>query len=216
MVEIIRSRRVTTASYLADRMNVSIRTIYRYINDLCLSGIPIVSETGVGYRLDKSFDMPRLMFTEEELLALSLGAKLVQKCSDEYLSDAAKSLLQKVQSTIPQHKKHVINQITLHAPSQLINEQQKKIMSICRTAIDKQCVLHIQYSDAKETKTQRAIRPLGLAFWGNGWTLASWCEIREDFRVFRLDRIHSACLTTRPFSINNEISLDAFIHYQME
>ncbi|WED27232.1 HTH domain-containing protein [Vibrio sp. DW001] len=156
MVEIIRSRRVTTASYLAERMNVSIRTIYRYINDLCLSGIPIVSETRVGYRLDKSFDMPRLMFTEEELLALSLGAKLVQKCSDEYLSDA------------------------------------------------------------EETQTQRAIRPLGLAFWGNGWTLASWCEIREDFRVFRLDRIHNACLTTRAFSINNEISLDAFILCQME
>ncbi|WP_019614830.1 helix-turn-helix transcriptional regulator [Psychromonas ossibalaenae] len=214
IVEILRSRRTTTAQYLADRLGLSVRTIYRHINDLTLSGIPVISETGVGYWLDQSFDMPPLMFNEEELLALSFGAKLVQQTADDYLADAAASLLQKIQHSLPQQKQPLLDQMVLHAPSGLVDKKYKKKMALCRAAIDKQQVLSLQYSDANGDYSERLIRPLALAFWGKVWTLAAWCEKRRDFRAFRLDRMHSLMLTAVFFSSSEEISLKAFIHSQ--
>ena len=214
IVEILRSRKITTAAYLAERLGLSVRTIYRHVNDLSLSGIPIISEAGVGYWLDESFDMPPLMFTEEEILALSFGAKLVQQTADDFLADAASSLLKKVQQSLPIEKKKIINQITLHAPFALIDKAQKKKMAICREAIDCQRIVAIEYSDANDNYSERIIWPLALVFWGKAWTLASWCEKRQDFRAFRLDRMFNIVATGQLFQTTEAICLQVFVDRQ--
>jgi len=214
IVEIVRSRKTTTAAYLAERLGLSVRTIYRHINDLSLSGIPIISEAGVGYWLDDSFDMPPLMFSEEEILALSFGAKLVQQTADDFLADAASSLLKKVQQNLPAEKQKILNQITLHAPLGLIDNQQKQKMAILRDAIEKQKVIDLKYSDVNLDYSERRIWPLALAFWGKAWTLASWCEKRQDFRAFRLDRIHNINVSKQLFQTTEEICLQVFINKQ--
>ncbi|MCP4325036.1 MAG: YafY family transcriptional regulator [Psychromonas sp.] len=214
IVEILRSRKTTTAGYLAERLGLSVRTIYRHINDLSLSGIPIISEAGVGYWLDDSFDMPPLMFNEEEILALSFGAKLVQQTADDFLADAATSLLQKVQRSLPAEKKKILNQITLHAPFPLIDKSQKQKMAICREAIELQKVLVIEYSDVDNNYSERQVWPLALVFWGKAWTLASWCEKRQDFRAFRLDRMQNVNVSKRLFQTTEAICLQVFIEKQ--
>lgn len=191
MVEIIRSRRVTTAGYLAERFGVSVRTIYRYIVDLSLAGIPIISEAGVGYWLDDSFDMPPLALNDEELLALSLGARMVQQSADDFLADAAQSLLNKVQQSVPKNKRHLLDQISLFTPYALVDDEVKRFMATCRKSIDDCSKISISYQDAKGADSQRTLWPLALAFWGRVWTLACWCEQRQDFRAFRLDRMIS-------------------------
>ncbi len=210
IVQIIRSRKITTALYLAERLDLSVRTIYRHINELCLSGIPIISETGVGYYLDKSFDMPPLMFNDEELLALSFGAKLVQQSADDYLADAATSLLNKIQLSLPVQKKQLLEQMVLHAPAGLITAEHKQRMALCRLAMDKQQKLTLQYSDAHNQHSERTIWPLALAFWGKVWTLAAWCEKRQDFRAFRLDRMHLISASKQLFQLSDKICLAAF------
>ncbi len=214
IVEIIRSRKTTTASYLAERLGLSVRTIYRHINDLSVSGIPIISEAGVGYWLDESFDMPPLMFTEEEILALSFGAKLVQQTADDFLADAASSLLKKVKKSLPAEKKKILNQITLHAPFGLIDKQQKQKMAVCRDAIENQKIIDITYSDANEDYSERRIWPLALVFWGKAWTLASWCEKRQDFRAFRLDRMLDIKVCKQLFQTTEQICLQVFVDRQ--
>jgi len=214
IVEILRSRKTTTAAYLAERLGLSVRTIYRHINDLSLSGIPIISEAGVGYWLDDCFDMPPLMFSEEEVLALSFGAKLVQQTADDFLADAASSLLKKVKQSLPAEKKKILNQITLHAPFGLIDKQQKQKMAICRDAIERQKIVDIKYSDANEDYSERRIWPLALVFWGKAWTLASWCEKRQDFRAFRLDRMHNIKVTKQLFQTTEKICLQVFVDKQ--
>ncbi len=210
IVEIIRSRKTTTALYLANRLDLSVRTIYRHINDLCLSGIPIISETGVGYWLDDSFDMPPLMFTEEELLALSFGAKLVQQTADDYLADAASSVLQKIQQSLPMQKQQLLDQMVLHAPAGLVSADEKQKMALCREAMEKQLIVALQYSDVNGDYSERRIWPLALAFWGKVWTLAAWCEVRQDFRAFRLDRMHEIKLTKFNFQPTEQRCLKAF------
>jgi predicted DNA-binding transcriptional regulator YafY len=216
IVEIIRTRRVTTAQYLAERFHVSVRTIYRYINELSLSGIPIISEAGIGYWLHDSFDMPPLALNEEELLALSLGARMVKQSSDDFLADAAQSLLNKVQSSIPKNKRHLLDQISLFTPYSLISNDVKRVMATCRQSIDHCSKLNISYQDQKGDQSQRTVWPLALAFWGRVWTLATWCEQRQAFRAFRLDRIHSIEKTTLIFNPNPDKTLHHFIEAQAQ
>ncbi|KPJ90203.1 MAG: DNA-binding transcriptional regulator, partial [Gammaproteobacteria bacterium SG8_11] len=111
IVQILRSRRtVTTARHLADRLEVTERTIYRDMQDLMLSGVPIMGEAGVGYALPRTFDLPPLMFTDDELTAITLGARLVASWSDDALADAANKALHKIQAVVPQRLHERLNE----------------------------------------------------------------------------------------------------------
>jgi predicted DNA-binding transcriptional regulator YafY len=189
MTQIIRSRKYTTAAYLSDRLGLSVRTVYRYINDLSLAGVPVVSQTGKGYWIDKSFDMPPIQLTADELLALSLGSRLVKAIADPFLADAAQQLVDKVESVIPASHQHLLYQSKIHAPKSLIDEKTRENLGKIRRAIDQQQKVELRYSDEKGNTSQRVIWPLVVAFWGPSWTVAAWCEQRDAFRAFRLDRI---------------------------
>ncbi len=189
IIQFLRTRRVTTALWLAERLEVSERTIYRDIKDLMLSGVNIEGEAGIGYVVRRGFDLPPLMFDKEEVSALTLGARIVESWADPALATAAQSALSKIESVLPDDLKDRTGQIRLFAPMTQIRPDVAAKMAEVRFAADNSNKLVLDYSDAKQQITQRTIWPLGLFFWGAVWTIGAWCELRQAFRIFRLDRI---------------------------
>jgi predicted DNA-binding transcriptional regulator YafY len=188
LVQLLRRRPVATAAWLAQELEVSERTIYRDIRDLTLSGVPVEGEAGVGYTLRRGFDLPPLMFTESELAAMVLGARVVVSWADEELAKAAEEALARIEAVLPERLKPRLN-APLFAPGFHVRPQVAEGLAQLREAIEGGRKARIAYTDPSGAFTERTVRPLGLFFWGTTWTLAAWCELREDFRNFRLDRI---------------------------
>lgn len=190
IVQILRARRVTTAQHLAETLEVSERTIYRDVRDLVTSGIPIEGEAGVGYALPKSFDLPPLMFSHPEIEALVLGARLVKSWSDAELAEAAGSALVKIEAVLPDSLRSRLSEITLFAPNYRGEPRAFAAnLPTLRGAILDRRKIRFGYTRRDEAASERTVRPLGLFFWGYNWTLTAWCELRNDFRNFRVDRI---------------------------
>jgi predicted DNA-binding transcriptional regulator YafY len=192
IIQLLRSHAVITADRLAEELSVSVRTIYRDIRDLSLSGVPISGEAGVGYALRKGFDLPPLMFDAVELEALVLGARMVQAWSDDALARGARSVLEKVTAVLPAGLAERLGRIALHSPQFGSTAEEREMFALCRAAIEDRSRIIMDYIRADGDRRQRIVWPLGLFFWGRTWTVGAWCEIREDYRSFRLDRIVSA------------------------
>ena len=189
IVQILRRRRLTTARHLAECLAISERTVYRDIRDLSASGVPIEGEAGVGYRL-RGFELPPLMFTREEVEALVLGARIVQAWTDPELARAAAEALAKIEAALPRDRSHFVRGTPLFAPADhWRDEVTTELFSRLREAIRDSRKAHFRYTDAGGTASERTVRPLGLSFYGPIWILAAWCELRQDFRAFRLDRM---------------------------
>lgn len=189
IVQLMQSRRFMTADRLAEALEVSARTIYRDIRDLMATGVPIDGEAGVGYTLHRKFDLPPLMFDSEEIQALLLGARIVQSWADSDLADAAKRALIKVEAVLPEHLRPQISEATLFAPKLPERNPSAGNLRILRGAINQSAKVRFDYTRLDGEGSARTVRPLGLFFWGTVWSLAAWCEMREDFRNFRVDRV---------------------------
>lgn len=196
IVHYLQGRRLTTAAQLADWLNVSERTIYRDIQVLSLSGVPIEGETGIGYRLRKEFHLPPIMFSQEELEALTIGARMVSAWSGDQLGNQARSALAKISAALPSNKQYSIETTPLYAPqiNQHCVSNSLTLFDDIHRAINQRQRCYIVYLDGKKQQTTRYIWPLALYFWGYIWTLGAWCEHRQDFRNFRLDRIDKLSL----------------------
>ena len=189
IVQILRARTVVTAAQLSDELDVTERTIYRDIQDLMLSGVPIQSEAGVGYMLMRGFDLPPLMFDIDEIEAMVIGARIVMSRADDALAAAAKRALGKIEAAVPDRLRHRINRTPVYAPSARYRTLISQHMTEIRQAIENHRKIRLIYADAMGDQTERTVLPLAVLFWANSWTFASWCLMREDFRSFRLDRI---------------------------
>lgn len=211
LVQLLRGRRSTTAAELAERLEVSERTIYRDVRDLVLSGVPIEGEAGVGYRLGRSFELPPLMFTVDEIEALVLGARMVETYGDRDLRQAARRALDKVEGVLPESARPRLRDTALFTVSFDVPETTAQHMSILRTAVHDQRVVLLRYVDQAGAGSQRRVRPLGLYFWGRTWTLGGWCELRQDHRNFRLDRITEAHLTDDVFDLEPPVTLEDYL-----
>jgi predicted DNA-binding transcriptional regulator YafY len=170
-------------------MEVSERTIYRDIQSLILSGVPIDGEAGVGYMLKAGSHLPPLMFTEDEIVALELGMRMVKAWSDNDLAKASDSASRKIQSILPDHLKKRIEDLPLIVPDFHNNSDTSMKNGIIRQAIDANRQVYIEYQKENKEQSQRKVSPLGLVFWGKQWTLVAWCELRDEYRNFRVDRI---------------------------
>lgn len=192
LVQIIRGRRLTTAAFLAQRLEVSERTIYRDVADLQAQGVPLEGEAGVGYRLGAGFDLPPLLFSAEEAMALVASVRLAQPWLDPALARAAELALGRVMSVLPSSTRAAAQALPLFAPpvaSASLNPAQQQGLQQWREATQARQRVSLQYRDAEAQASQRSVRPLGCFYWGGRWTLAAWCELRQDFRSFRLDRL---------------------------
>ncbi len=189
IVHHLRGRRLTTAAQLSKWLEVSERTIYRDIADLLATGVPIDGEAGVGYRLRPDFDLPPLMFNRNEIEALVIGARMVESWGGPGLANGARSALAKIAIALPNDKRATLESSRLFSPDFFIHPQMNAQMDALRAAIDERRTVRLTYRDVETRASERRTRPLGLFFWGNAWTLGAWCELRNDFRNFRLDRI---------------------------
>ena len=189
LVQILRNKRLVTARELAERLDVSERTIYRDIQDLSLSGVPVEGEAGVGYHLRYSLDIPPLMFTAAEIEALVVGARMLKAWGGSELGSSAQSVLDKVQAVIPAELHRHLEESRLFAMRFGTRQDLESTLDVCRHAIAQRRYLRLDYQRADTECSVREVKPLGLYFWGKVWTLTAWCELRHDFRTFRLDRI---------------------------
>ena len=189
IVQFLRSRRVTTARWLSEVLEVSERTIYRDIQDLMSSSVPIEGEAGIGYVIRHGYDLPPLMFTREEIAALILGARIVESWADPALANAAQFSLSKIETALPDSLKTAFDQTHLYSPMARLSVEVASVLGDLRTVIEGRQKIRIDYIRADETASTRTLWPLGLFFWGTVWTLGAWCELRQGFRNFRLDRI---------------------------
>jgi predicted DNA-binding transcriptional regulator YafY len=189
IVQWVRGRRLTKAEWLATRLEVSLRTIYRDVADLQLQGVPIDGEAGVGYRMRAGFDLPPLMFTTQEAKALVASVRLAQPRLDTVLAREADSALAKILSVLPAAARAAAESMAVYAPVGSTDAATRKRLTTLREAIEEHRVVRIDYVDLKGEESQRRVRPLGVFNWDAVWTLAAWCEWRAGFRSFRVDRI---------------------------
>lgn len=189
LVQLIRGRRLSTAAWLAERLEVSLRTVYRDVADLQAQGVPIEGEAGVGYRLGVGFDLPPLMLRREEAQALVAAVRVAQRRLDAGLSAQADSALSKILSVLPRSDRAAAEQLALYAPPAGPDEATLAHLALLRQAIEARRKVHIDYFALNDQPSQRTLRPLGCFFWGQTWTLGAWCELRQGFRSFRIDRV---------------------------
>ncbi len=181
--------RVVTAKTLAERLEVSERTIYRDIQDLAASGVPIEGEACVGYVLRRGYQIPPLMFNEEELQALVFGADVARSWGDSEMAKAADSILAKVDAVLPERLRPALESHRLVVPDTSMNARTTELLGEVRDGINRRVRIFLDYRDASEQGTERIVWPLTLLYWGKTWTLGGWCELRQAFRSFRIDRI---------------------------
>ena len=189
LVQLVRGRRLSTADFIAQRLDVSARTVYRDIADLQAQGVPIEGEAGVGYRMRAGFDLPPLMFTQTEAQALVAAVRLARPRLDLALAAQAEAALSKILAVLPAAARAAAESLAVYAPPVGPDEQTRGRLETLRVAAETRHKLRIDYLDLKDVASQRTVRPLACLFWGEVWTLAAWCETRAGFRSFRVDRI---------------------------
>jgi len=200
IVNVVRRRRTaTTATHLAERLGVSERTVYRDIRDLILAGTPIDGEAGVGYRIRPGYDLPPLMFDRDEIQALVIGARIVRQFGDPALARASDAILGKVAAIVPKDLAPLVAETRLFVPSIVGAGKSAEALALAREAVIARRKLAVSYATAGGVVTTRTVRPLGIFFWGRTWTLAAWCELRQDFRNFRLDRVAASTMLDQAF-----------------
>jgi predicted DNA-binding transcriptional regulator YafY len=200
LVGLLQRRRTVTAAALAERLEVSERTVYRDVADLIGSGVPIQGEAGVGYRLERGFDLPPLMFNEAEIEAIVLGSRMVKAFADPALAQAAEDVLNKIRRVLPDKLAPSLDQTPLYGHHFRREKRVGEHLAQARTAIRLSRKMQLCYADEKKDESTRVIRPLALSFVGHAWLLTAWCELRSAFRNFRLDRVTSLAMLDEGFA----------------
>lgn len=189
LIQLVRGRRLSTAAWLAERLEVSERTVYRDVAALQAQGVPLDGEAGVGYRLRADFELPPLMFSHEEARALVVAVRIAQSRLDPRMAEAAETAMGKILSVLPAPARAAAESVAVFAPPVGPDVRTRERLEAVRAAIEAKRKLRIEYVDLKDTQSERIVRPLACFYWGAVWTLAAWCEMRDDYRSFRVDRI---------------------------
>jgi predicted DNA-binding transcriptional regulator YafY len=187
-----RSRRAVTAADIAGELEVSPRTVYRDIADLIGQRVPIRGEAGFGYVLDDAFDMPPLMLTPDEIEAAVLGAQWVAGQGDPVLAAAARDLIAKITSVVPEGLRSYVALPAIAARPRWAVEPDGLDIAQARSSIHDGRKIRLDYRDEQGQVTQRVVWPVIIGFFDNKRMLAAWCELRHDFRHFRTDRVVGA------------------------
>jgi predicted DNA-binding transcriptional regulator YafY len=200
LLELLRRRRApVSAEELATKLDVSIRTLYRDIATLQQQGAEIRGEPGVGYVLRPGFTLPPLMFSAEELEALVLGSHWVAVRGDPHLSAAARGAIEKIRAVLPDELRESLAEATLTVPNFATVVPEKVDLALIRAAIRREHKVTLDYRAGSGAATRRTIWPLVIGYFDKVLVLVGWCESREDFRSFRVDRISSLEVTGQAY-----------------
>ena len=194
-----RSIQPVTASQLAAELEVSQRSVYRDVADLIGQKVPIRGEAGIGYVLDRDFDMPPLMLTPDELEAAVLGAQWVADRGDAVLAGAARDLISKIAAVVPERLRPFITEPSIGAPPSQAAAVDRLDLVLTRSWIRSGRKIRIRYRDEQSRETERTIWPTIIGYAETVRLLAAWCELRQDFRHFRTDRIVAAEFLEEPY-----------------
>ena len=196
IIQVLRShRRPVTGTELARELEVSLRTLYRDIAELVAQRVPIRGEAGIGYVIDSQFDMPPLMLTTDELEAAVLGATWVAARGDGALARGARDLIAKLSAAVPAPLRPVVLDSNLKAITFAPIEPDGFDMGLVRQAIRLRRKLELDYRDGTGASTRRRVWPVAVAYTEQLKMIAAWCELREDFRHFRADRVQDCLIS---------------------
>lgn len=216
----LQSRRIIKAQDMAERFDVSLRTIYRDIRTLEASGVPIYSEAGVGYSLMEGYRLPPVMFTREEATSFIAAEKLMQKFSDKEMGKHYESAAFKLKAVLRSADKdwvsNIESSVMMQPTSTLFNENAPNALAVLFKSIaeKKQTRLTYKAFEAEEA-TQRIIEPVGIFHDHDNWYVFAFCHLRDDYRQFRTDRIQSIRTTDDVFTREHQ-SLEAYLKNDVE
>jgi predicted DNA-binding transcriptional regulator YafY len=205
LLQILRTyRHPVSGQRLAERLNISIRTLYRDIATLQAQGAEIEGEPGLGYILKPSFFIPPLMFTQTEVEALMLGIQWVSKFADAPLAKGASNALAKIANVLPSNIRNGMDAVPLRVGPPAPPAMEKEDLSALRDAIRKQLKIRITYQSQEGKESQRVIWPFTIGYFTDGRILVGWCEKQRDYRHFRTDRITSLTILDERYECSRE------------
>lgn len=178
-----------TAAQLAEQLEVTVRTVYRDIASLQASRVPIEGAAGLGYFLRQGFDLPPLMFTQDEIEAILIGALLIKRTGDPGLQAAAEGVLSKLSVALPAHLKDHLDLAPVYVSPAGAATPKLFDLDAMREAIRDRRKIRLRYVDVDGNATERVVLPLAIAYFVEVTLLCGWCELRQGQRNFRLDRI---------------------------
>ncbi|GAM09464.1 putative HTH-type transcriptional regulator YobV [Geobacter sp. OR-1] len=212
LVMLLRSRRTAmTAEAIATTMGVSVRTVYRDVQSLTLSGVPVEGEPGVGYLLHPGNHLPPLIFTPDELQALIVGSRMVQAFTDPELAQGARSAELKIRSILTEPLQRHAEQQPYRIPVLERDDRLREVHGKLRRACENRQKIRAVYLDEKQEKTERIVWPLGIVGWSGKWTLLAWCELRSAYRNFRFDRFEALEPLEENFKPTDNISIAHYL-----
>jgi predicted DNA-binding transcriptional regulator YafY len=197
--------RPVTASAIADELEVTVRTIYREIATLQARRIPIAGAAGVGYVLRRGFDLPPLMFTEDEAEAIAVGVRMLARTGDPGLQKAAQSVLSKVTVVVPDLLRDYLSATPIYVSKSGAPVPAQRHLP---TTIRHGRKMRIDYQDESGHSTRRVMQPFAVAYYTEATLVCAWCELRNDIRHFRTDRIVSADVLAEAFTIPERVIAD--------
>jgi predicted DNA-binding transcriptional regulator YafY len=202
-----RHRRPVRGQVIADEVEVSLRTLYRDIADLITDGVPIRGEAGIGYVLGEGYDVPPLMFNADELEAIMLGLRWVSRRGDNDLARAALDTTAKIGAVLPQALKPLLFDSGLLAPPVYTKLADNVDVSSLRQAVREQRKVELVYRDDNGKESERVIWPIGIAYFDAQRLVIAWCELRQDFRSFRTDRMMKATVRQEKYQERRKVLL---------
>lgn len=219
MILMLQSHRVVTAEKLSAHFEISVRTIYRDIAALGEAGVPIIAEAGVGYSLMRGYNVPPIMFTEEETAALFMSGEVAEQLSDDSFKKQLRSALLKVRSALPEGHKNYLSKLgdrieVWSRPRR--SKENDSLIPVQKAVVDRRCIAIEYDSGARGEISKRTVEALGLTFYSNEWHLIAWCRLRKDIRDFRLDRIQCWEVLKERFSGHESFSLSEYLKHDME
>ncbi|MEO1010329.1 MAG: YafY family protein [Bacteroidota bacterium] len=208
----LQSKRVVKAQEMADRFQVSLRTIYRDIRSLEVAGVPIVSEAGIGYSIMEGYRLPPVMFSREEAGSFVAAEKLMQQFTDKSLGAHYESAMFKLKSVLRGSEKDRVeileSQVTISPAQVMFNKDIPNALEILFEGIAEKKRVYLYYESIRaNTPLDREIEPVGVFNENNFWYVMGYCHLRNDYRQFRADRIQRIALTQHDFSMEHQ-SLD--------
>lgn len=201
IIQALRSaRRPMTAAALAERLEVTCRTIYRDIATLQARRVPIEGEAGIGYVLRQGYDLPPLMLTTDEAEAVAVGVRLLRRLRDDALLTAAESVLSKLSSVVPAPLRQPLTEPRIWVSDGSTKPPTDVDLGAVREAIRSAHKLRISYLDEQGRASQRTVRPLAMVYYVDATLIAAWCELRGDYRHFRVDRVRACAPLEEDFA----------------
>lgn len=216
----LQSKKRVTAQEIADRFEISLRTVYRDVKALDESGVPVIGEAGTGYTIMEGYRLPPVMFTQEEAAALLLGGKLAAHMTDESVKKHFETALFKIKAVLRSNDKEQMDILADHieiirsripdeeAPSQHLTALQKAIA-------DKRSIFILYHSNYNEQVSERVIEPIGLCHYSGNWHLIGWCRLRNGYRDFRVSRIRRLQLKDEQYDLSVHPSLQEYLKQMM-